>query len=121
MPARKRTTEFEKTLLSLEVFELLEAHVQSRHIYALLKRIIEMSVNEAEAIAQVQGSVAAVDTKIVDLTTAVNKVIVAAGDDPAKIAALDGVAAQLTSQQNKLQSLTDAANAALVTPTPPTP
>lgn len=108
-------------LLELELFETLEVKDQNRHLYALLKRIYTMSTTEAEAITNLQTAVAAVDTKITDLTTAVGQVIAAAGDNPAKVAALDGISSQLATESSKLQTLTDSINAALVPPVVPTP
>ena len=118
MPARKRTTPVEVELLELEVFELMKDDEQRRHTYALLKRIIAMSLTEAEAITNLATATAATDAKLDALKTAVDLVIAAAGDNPVKVAALDAVTTQVTAQQARIQTEIDAANAALVTPVP---
>lgn len=118
---RKRTSPVEQELLALEAFEILQSQDQNRHMYALLKRILEMSTTEAEAITNLQAGVAAIAPALTDLTTAVGQVIVAAGDNPVKVAALDNVTTNLADVTTKLTGLTTTINAALVPPTPPTP
>lgn len=105
----KRSEEQEE----LQDFLLLDLEHKVDRLFHLYREMKRMSTTENEAIAALQVAGNATDVKVSQISTLVDTLILASGDSPTKVAALDAVTAQIVAQQDALQSVVDKANAAL--------
>lgn len=110
---RKKPEKRNEEQEELQDFLLLDAEQKIKRLFHLYREMKKMSNTEQEAIAALKAAGNATDAKVAQISTSVDALILASGDNPDKVAALDAVTAQIVTQQDALQDIADRANAAL--------
>lgn len=100
----------------LQDFLLLDEARKIERLFHLYKEIKDMSANLQEAVAALKTAASATDTKVANLSTVVDQLILSNSGNSTATADVDGVTAQVVAQQDALQAIVDKASASLATP-----